>query len=57
MMGRTKKVETVEQPVEVEEAVRPNNGVEVTVHQDRWDGTVNTNVAPELPSLNDPGQS
>ncbi len=54
-MAKTKKVEVkkvVEVPTApvVEEFVNNSN---ITVHTDRWDGTVNTNEAPELPSLDD----
>lgn len=44
-----KKVEVVEEVVEVVEGPVSN----VTINEDRWDGTVNTLEAPKLPSLND----
>jgi len=51
-MGRTKKVKEVPTAPEVEEVV-----VKPHVVTRPTDDTVNDRVAPELPSLNDPGQS
>ena len=53
-MGRPKKVK-VEEVVEVVEVPQEEfvNNSNITVNSDRWDGTVNTNESPKLPSLDD----
>lgn len=50
MALRKKKEQPVEAVEVVEEFVNNSN---ITIHTDRWDGTVNTNVSPKLPSLDD----
>lgn len=46
-MAKKKDEESVSEEIVVQ------NGDNITIHEDKWDGTVNTNVSDELPSLND----
>jgi len=52
-----KKAEEVEAPMveTVEEAI-VQNGDNITVHADRWDGTTNQLVSDTLPTLDDKSQ-
>ena len=50
MLRRKKRLEVVEEVVVAEKETPVSD---VTIHDNRWDGTVNKREAPKLPSLDD----